>query len=141
MYKAILVPVDLEHESSWRKALPTATLMADACGAALHLLTVVPDIRTQMISQYFPNDFEKKAAADAARRLKAFANEHLAGRDVGLHVQAGSIHRSICAEAERIKADLIVMGSHRPELTDILIGPNAEQVVRHAPISVLVVRG
>ncbi|MEQ9641537.1 MAG: universal stress protein [Alphaproteobacteria bacterium] len=140
MYKAILVPVDLEHESSWRKALPAATMLADTCGAALHLLTVVPDIRTQMVSQYFPTDFEKKAAADAATRLKAFAGQQLAGRDVKLHVKTGSVYRSICAEAERLGIDLIVMGSHRPELADILIGPNAEQVARHAPISVLIVR-
>ena len=42
--------------------------------------------------------------------------------------------------SEAIKADLIVMGSHRPELRDYLLGPNAARVVRHAPCSVVVVR-
>jgi nucleotide-binding universal stress UspA family protein len=32
------------------------------------------------------------------------------------------------------------MGSHRPNMSDYLIGPNAARVVRHAPVSVLVVR-
>jgi len=140
MYKTILVPIDLEHESSWEKALPTAALMTDSCGAALHLLTVVPDVRSQMVSQYFPSDFEKRAARESATRLKAFATQHLPGRDVALHVRTGSIYRSICSEAERLGADLIVMASHRPELTDYLIGPNAEQVARHAEASVLIVR-
>ena len=42
--------------------------------------------------------------------------------------------------AKEIKADLIVMASHRPELRDYLLGPNAARVVRHADCSVLVVR-
>jgi nucleotide-binding universal stress UspA family protein len=140
MYASILLPVDLEHDSSWTKALPTATMLAEACGAKLHLLAIVPDVRTMMVAQYFPADFESRAVKDATARLKSFADQHLAGRDVGLHVKAGSIHRCIVAEAERLNADLIVIGSHRPELTDILIGPNAEQVARHAKASVMIVR-
>ena len=42
--------------------------------------------------------------------------------------------------AEKIGADLIVMASHRPELKDYLLGPNAARVVRHAECSVMVVR-
>jgi len=38
--------------------------------------------------------------------------------------------------------DLIVMASHPPEeVQDFLIGSNADRVVRHSPIPVLVVRG
>ena len=42
--------------------------------------------------------------------------------------------------ADETNADLIVMASHRPELKDFLLGPNAARVVRHANCSVLVVR-
>jgi nucleotide-binding universal stress UspA family protein len=42
--------------------------------------------------------------------------------------------------AADIEADLIVMASHRPEMGDYLIGANASRVVRHAEVSVLVVR-
>ena len=42
--------------------------------------------------------------------------------------------------AKRIGANLIVVQSHRPELTDYLLGPNAAHVVRHADCSVMVVR-
>ena len=42
--------------------------------------------------------------------------------------------------AKEIGADLIVMGSHRPELADYLLGANAAKVVRHADCSVMVVR-
>ena len=36
--------------------------------------------------------------------------------------------------------ELIVIGSHRPEMQDYLLGPTAAKVVRHAKCSVLVVR-
>lgn len=140
MYKTVLLAIDLEHDSSWRKALPTATGIADAFGAALHILTVVPDIRTSMVAQYFPDDFEEKAVREAAQNLKAFAAEHLGGRAVEVHVAAGQVYRQITAMAEKLGADMIVMASHRPELADMLIGPNADHVMRHTDASVLVVR-
>jgi len=42
--------------------------------------------------------------------------------------------------AHEQRADLIVMASHRPELKDYLIGPNAAYVAQHAFCSVLVLR-
>ena len=50
------------------------------------------------------------------------------------------MYEVILAVAKGIDADLIVMASHRPELKDYLLGPNAARVVRHADQSVLVVR-
>ncbi len=52
----------------------------------------------------------------------------------------GKIYQQILETAKRIGADLIVMGSHRPELKDYLLGPNASRVVRHAGCSVMVIR-
>ncbi len=39
-----------------------------------------------------------------------------------------------------MKADLIVVGSHRPNWSTYLIGSNAANIVRHAQCSVLVMR-
>ncbi|MCP4982409.1 MAG: universal stress protein [Gammaproteobacteria bacterium] len=36
--------------------------------------------------------------------------------------------------------DRIVIGSHKLQATDFLIGTNASRVVRHAPCSVYVIR-
>jgi nucleotide-binding universal stress UspA family protein len=55
-------------------------------------------------------------------------------------VTEGKIYREILNAARTIGADLIVMGSHHPELRDYLLGPNADKVVRHADCSVMVVR-
>ena len=55
-------------------------------------------------------------------------------------VAKGSVYECIIKTANEIKADLIVMSAHRPELKDYLLGPNAAKVVRHSDRSVLVVR-
>jgi len=47
----------------------------------------------------------------------------------------------VLEEAEACKADLIVMGSHRPAMATYLLGSNAARIVRHAPCSVMVLRG
>jgi nucleotide-binding universal stress UspA family protein len=58
-------------------------------------------------------------------------------------VRQGGIHQEILDEAKEIKADLIVMSSHRPQKAGIrtyFLGSNAGHVVRYAKCSVLVVR-
>ena len=51
-----------------------------------------------------------------------------------------TIYSEIVELAKEMDADLVVMVSHRPELKDFLLGPNAARVVRHAECPVLVIR-
>jgi nucleotide-binding universal stress UspA family protein len=141
MYRSILVPVDLNAESSWRKALPTAIRMARDYGAVLHVANVVPSLGSGLVANYLPADFERKALQAAEEHLEDFAKEHLP-EDVKteIHLAHGTIYKEIERLAREQECDLIVMASHRPEITDLLLGPNAERVVRHVSCSVLVVR-
>lgn len=142
MYKDILIPVDLGDDASWKTALPTAVEYARAFGSTLHVMTVVPDFGMSIVGSFFPEDYEEKALAKASDRLHAFVAEHVPQDLPVQHVIGhGSIYNEILRVAKEIDADLIVMGSHRPELKDYLLGPNAARVVRHADTSVLVVRG
>ena len=43
-------------------------------------------------------------------------------------------------QANELGCDAIVIGAHRPELKDYLLGPNAPPVVRHADQPVFVIR-
>jgi nucleotide-binding universal stress UspA family protein len=63
------------------------------------------------------------------------------GIEVHPHVLHGRVYDEIIVAANRLGTDVIVIGSHRPELSDYLLGPNAARVVRHAKQSVFVVRG
>jgi nucleotide-binding universal stress UspA family protein len=141
MYKTILIPVDLNVESSWHKALPTALTMCRAFGAELHVMTVVPEYGSPMVAQYFPVEYEKKALEHSDEKLKELIDEaDTDGITVHHSVSSGTIYEEIINAANDAKADLIVMASHRPQLSDYLLGPNAARVVRHAGQSVLVVR-
>ncbi|MEQ8966568.1 MAG: universal stress protein [Azospirillaceae bacterium] len=142
MFRDILLPIDLGDESSWRAALLKAIAQARAFGARLHLITVVPDFGLSIVGSFFPEGYEEAALATASERLHAFSAEHVPDDLTVQHIVAhGTVYEEILAAQRRIDADLILMGSHRPALRDYLLGPNAARVVRHAPCSVLVVRG
>ena len=142
MYNDVLVPVDLNHESSWKKSLPTALALCRSFGSTLHLMNVVPDYGLSPVSQYCPPGTERKLREDAEVQLKQFIAEHVPEQIKSQAIIGeGSVYREILKVAERIGADLVVMASHRPELSDYLLGANAAKVVRHADCSVMVIRG
>ncbi len=141
MYDDILLSIDLNHDSSWRKALPAALELCRSSGATLHVMTVVPDMGSAWVAGFFPGDFEEKALARADAGMAEFVAENVPdGVPARTIVANGTIYEEILDAARKVGADLIVMASHRPEFRDYLLGPNASRVVRHAPMSVLVVR-
>lgn len=141
MYKEILLPIDLNDIESQGKAVETAIGLARAFGARVHVQTIVPDFGLPLVSSYFPADFEAKALENAKRALHEFVKQTFPDDVTVQHIVAhGSIYQEILHCAKDIGADLIVMASHRPDLEDYLIGPNASRVTRHADCSVLVVR-
>ena len=141
MFKCILVPVDVEHPSSWQRALPVGRQLARDYGAQLHAITVVPAFGMSIVGGHFPSDFEQKAVAAATQRLQEIISADAGdGPACRGHVAHGTIYEEIIQAANKLGSDLIVMTSHRPELKDYLIGPNAARVMRHATQSVFVVR-
>ena len=144
MARNIVALVDLDDESSWRRALPTAIDYAKHVGARLHVLTVVPDgmFRMTVVAQLIPEDYERQLTDAAQERLAALIREH-AGEAVDVEpvIRLGGVYREALSFARDIGAELIVMGAHKPEMADYLLGSNASQIVRHAKCSVWVVRG
>ena len=95
-----------------------------------------------IVSQYFPEGFEEKSLIEAAQQLDGFIAKNIPSEIVSRAVVAnGTVYEEILKAAKETKCDFIVMASHRPELKDYLLGPNAARVVRHANCSVLVIRG
>jgi nucleotide-binding universal stress UspA family protein len=135
--------VDLDEESSWRKALPVAVDFARHGGARLHVMTVVPDehIRMTIVAQLIPEGYEQRIVDDAKQRLSALLKQH-APDDLPIQqaVRRGGIYKEILRYARDTGADLVIMAAHRPEMRDYLLGSNAAQIVRHADCSVWVVR-
>ena len=141
MFKEILLPLDLGDVESSRKAVSAAIDLSRNEGTRLHPMCVVPGYSMSMVSQFFPEGFEEKSLAEAAKQLDDFIAKNIPSEIASQAIVAnGTVYEEILRTAERIGCDLIVMASHRPELKDYLLGPNAARVVRHANCSVLVVR-
>ena len=141
MFRSILVPVDLAAQSGKRRALAAAVDMARRYDAELTVMTVIPDFGMSIVGSFFEEGFAERAMAEVAAKLRAFCAEHVPqDLRVHQHVAQGPIYDAILRAAREQGYDCIVMGSHRPELKDYLLGPNAARVVRHAPCSVMVVR-
>ncbi len=138
-FEKILVPVDLGQDSSWQEVLPTAVDQAQHAGGKLHIVTIVPEEPPQLT--WLPEDYSAKMIAHATSKLaQLIAAQIPAGVEAEQHVRQGSVYSEIVKFAKEIDIDLIVMASHRPELKDFLLGPNAAKVVRHAECPVLVIR-
>ncbi len=141
MFKQILFPVDLTEPDSWREALPVALEQCRGAGTVLHVLTVLPEFSAR-VSQYFPDHAREKYRADSIAELSRFVKDNIpAGIEVREVISEGTIYQEIMAAAGAVGADLIVMASHAPStMKHLLLGANADQVVRHSDCSVLVVR-
>ena len=141
MYKNILVALDLDDETCWRKPLVTAVELARKFEAQLHVLTVVREIEAILQAKSAPLGYDL-IATDLENQLAALIRRvgasDLHPRIVVAH--GPSIYAEILAVAEEAGADLIVVGSHRPAMRDYLLGTNASRVMRHARCSVMVAR-
>jgi len=141
--KNIVALVDPEDDVSRDKVLPRAIDYARHAGARLHVLTVVPDAMYKMtvVAQIIPEDYEDRLLDDARTRLARVIGAQAAeGVQIDQSVRLGSVYRESLRFAREVDADLVVVGAHKADLGDYLLGSNASQIVRHAGCSVWVVR-
>lgn len=136
MYKKIIVPVEMGQLDKGEKILSKAKALLDE-GGEIILLNVAESVPGYLAID-LPADFIDNSVADANVRLKQL-NE-TCGTNGKIEVRIGASAREIIAAAEENGADLIIIASHRPDLTNYLIGATADRVVRHAKCSVLVDR-
>ena len=140
MYRRILLAVDLADEAEAPKGLTEALELAKMSGGALRLVNVQPLLPATFM-EYVPADFDAEQERRAHEALAAAAAKiDLAAERLSFAVASGGVYHELLREATEWGADLIVVGSHRPVMSDYLLGSNAKTIVRHAQCSVLVVR-
>ena len=137
----VLASVDVSHVTNRSAVLACAKKLAEVEGAPLGVVTVVPDFGMSIVGTFFDKDAADKALAAARDRLHEISMATLGSdRDIKHIVRSGNVYEEILTAAEEVDASLIVLGSHKPDFKDYLLGPNAANVVRHAHCSVHVLR-
>lgn len=140
MFERVLLAVDLNVDTADSRLVRAAVDCARTYKTSLHVMTVVPNIGSRLAGSFFPDDFEDKVVKATQEQLHAFTRQLPEDLQIQHIVAEGTIYAQILSVAKEIGAGVIFVGSHRPELGDYLIGPNAARIVRHAECSVAVIR-
>ncbi|MGK6315302.1 universal stress protein [Neorhizobium sp. DT-125] len=136
MYSKIIVAVDIAQLEKAERIFRKASTLLDA-GGALLLLNVVEDLPGYLVSD-LTVDMTVKARQEAEQVL--FDLREKVGIAAEIEIRQGSPAREILAASQERGADLIVVASHVPDLSNYFIGATADRVVRHAACSVLIDR-
>ncbi|PSL20053.1 universal stress protein [Shimia abyssi] len=137
----VLCAVDLTHLKTEKNLLLRAAELATFYNASLSVVTVVPDYGMTIVGSYFKEGTMSSAVEAANTQLHDFVSQTLPDHGPVQHiVEVGTAYEKILDAIERSKADLVVLGAHKPNIMDKLQGPNSARVARHAHCSVLVVR-
>ncbi|MCE9641480.1 MAG: universal stress protein [Betaproteobacteria bacterium] len=145
MYQRILVPVDGSHTSTL--GLQEAIRIAVDRRARLRLISVVDEF---IMAQNFEGlvnasdliDALRDAGKRALNNAVALARKHGVKAEASMFETMGDrVSEVIVRDAKKWKADLIVMGTHgRRGVGRMVLGSDAEAVLRTSPVPVLTVR-
>jgi nucleotide-binding universal stress UspA family protein len=140
--KTFLVPVDFSAVTE--NVVDTAVGFARAFGGKVALIHVVqPPVVTSEFA--LPVEVLQEAIAAGERtaqgKLEAYTQMlRTAGIECGARVCHGPPVTMIREEAERVKADYIIMGSHgHGKLYDFLVGSTASGVMKKAACGIIIV--
>jgi nucleotide-binding universal stress UspA family protein len=145
MYRNILVPID--GSDTARRGLEEAIRLAKALGSRIRLAHVVNeragvpadlvgvDLRSVVEDQRRGGEQLLSAAHDRVRKEAIEADTLL------IEAWGGGAGGLIAQHAKDWPAELIVCGTHgRRGLARLLMGSDAEEIVRQSPVPVLLVR-
>jgi len=145
MYQNILVPIDGSEPAG--RGLHEAIQLARTLGARIRLLHVVnktPGVTAGAVPAVIDDLISASRTAGESILRDATSAARAAGIEVqdrlieALGDRAGEI---VISEARAWPAHLIVCGTHgRRGLKRLLMGSDAEYIVRHSPVPVLLVR-
>lgn len=145
MFKTILVAVDGSAISNL--GLEEAILLATEQGATLYVLHVVEEfVLAQGLDVPVYGDGLWEAMRDAGKKTLANAvakaqQRGVTTRSILAETARHSVADVILGQAKKCHADLIVLGTHgRRGMSRLVMGSDAEGVIREATVPVLLVR-
>ncbi len=138
MYKSIIVAVALFNKGATSRALiQKANKLVDPDGSItlVHVLDEVPAYLSAAITREQLMQ-HRRAIREQLEALASVAK----AKTVDIDIRGGRPSENILDAAREGSADLIMVASHKPGMSDYFIGSTAARVVRHSQISVLVSR-
>ncbi|SIS97254.1 Nucleotide-binding universal stress protein, UspA family [Roseivivax lentus] len=135
MYHNILIPVAPDHPERLSEQLSVARALA-ADGAKITVVSVIEAVPLYIAAEVPAVIFEQ-AQDEAEEALKTALKDEA---DVTLQVVHGHAPTLILDKIKDVGADLVVVRSHKPDMSDWFLGSTAGRVVRHAPCGVHVIR-
>ena len=137
MYKTILIALALDQGHAPR-AFELARKLKSEGGklVAVHVIDKVPNFANLYLSS--ENEQDERKIEDAAKQ--AIIDRIGEQRDAQAIVLSGHPGRTVTDYAEKIGADCIIAGSHKPNVTDFFLGSTAARIMRYAKCSVHILR-
>ncbi|MEM9832062.1 MAG: universal stress protein [Bacteroidota bacterium] len=143
--KKILVPTDFSPLAN--EALRTAYQLAQQHKAAIHLVHVLMFPMTEEeappgVVEVLPVEYLKQLKQDTTQQLiELIEKEAIGGVPITSEIVVGNPYQSIARILKKEKMDLVVMGSRGVSgVREILVGSNAERMVRFSPSPVLIIK-
>ncbi|EKT57323.1 universal stress protein [Providencia sneebia] len=141
MYKNILVPIDITEKSLSDLVLPHIQYLAEPEDTRIHFLAVIPTVPfyTSMgfgFAEQADNE-QDKVTLQLSEIIKEF---NLPKEKYTAQIIMGSPRDEILDVADKIKADLIVIGSRKPGVSTYFLGSTATMIIQNSKISVFAVR-
>lgn len=146
MYRRILVPVDGSATS--KLGLRHAVGLAKDQRARVRVLNVLDDLAMTPMDEGYPVDMTRFIESMRQSGKKALDESSALAEKAGVNAGTAMVETHgrrvsdvILGDAKAFHADLIVMGTHgRRGLNRLLLGSDAERVLRDAPVPVLLIR-
>ena len=134
MYNTILLPLALDQGHGLRSMEIARRLRAEGGKIiAVHVIDQIPNF-----AKYYLSSDKEEEIHEAAE--KAIAERIGREKDAEAVVLTGHPGRTITDYAEKVGADCIIVGSHKPDMKDFFLGSTAARIVRYAQCSVHVLR-
>jgi nucleotide-binding universal stress UspA family protein len=133
-----MVPIDLAHKDNQKRALQCGADIAKLYGAQVVYVGVTAETPGSL--GHNPSEYNDKLMAFAAAEGESYGIDATSKMEIS-HDPTSDLDDTLLRAIDDTGADLVVMASHIPGLTDYIWPSNGGKVASHAKISVMVVRG
>jgi len=141
----ILVPTDFSDYADL--ALKKALDLAEACEAKIYLAYVAAEAPDVFKLSKYVMEGQKKIQEELEKQSEKLFKEQIAKfpaaekTAIEVKVLSGSPYKEIIDYQEKIKADMLVIGTHGDTpFEGFFFGSTSAKIIRHATCSVLIVR-